>query len=98
MTQYNFSGRTVVVTGAARGIGHACIGRFLADGARCVLWDIDAKALSAAVAELKPHGPVAGMVVNVTRPAAVERAVRRIEKQFGGVDVLVNNAGIAGVS
>jgi NAD(P)-dependent dehydrogenase (short-subunit alcohol dehydrogenase family) len=98
MTTIDLKGRTAIVTGAARGIGFACIERFLASGARCVLWDVDPKALDTAKKALAGRGEIETTAVDITRPAQVRRAVAKCLKRFGGVDILVNNAGIAGVS
>jgi 2-dehydro-3-deoxy-L-rhamnonate dehydrogenase (NAD+) len=92
MTEIDLAGRSAVVTGAARGIGHAIAERLLASGARVVLWDMDAAAVEVAARALSDRGEVHAAVVNVTDDASIDAAVR----QFGGIDILVNNAGIAG--
>lgn len=98
MTTYNLKGRTAIVTGAARGIGLACVQRFLASGARCALWDIDPNALDAARATLQGQGEIETTAVDITNPAAVRGALDLCIRRFGSADILVNNAGIAGVS
>lgn len=98
MTTYNLKGRTAIVTGAARGIGLACVQRLLASGARCALWDIDPKALEAARTTLQGQGEIETTAVDITNPEAVRSALEICIQRFGSADILVNNAGIAGVS
>jgi glucose 1-dehydrogenase len=84
--------RIAIVTGAARGIGLACVRRFAAEGATVVLADLDDTAGSAAAAAL----PDALFVrTDVSRRADVEALVARTLERHGRIDALVNNAGIA---
>jgi 2-dehydro-3-deoxy-L-rhamnonate dehydrogenase (NAD+) len=96
MNQIDLKGRTAIVTGGARGIGFAAAQRLLASGASLVLWDIDAAALEEAVASLKQSGRVHAAVVDVTDEASIASAVDALINQTGKIDVLINNAGIAG--
>ena len=82
-----------VVTGAARGIGLASAQWFLDHGHRVVRLDRDAPALSASA--FSDPDTVLDVVCDVSEPAQVEAAVVTIERQFGRVDALVNNAGVA---
>ena len=93
MVQYDFSGRTAVVTGGAKGIGLG-IARLLADsGAAVVVWDLDPDPLrNNEVADSFE----AVFAVDVTEPARVEQAVQDTLAQMGAVDILVNNAGVSG--
>jgi rhamnulose-1-phosphate aldolase/alcohol dehydrogenase len=94
----SLAGRIALVTGGAGGIGTAIARRYLAEGAAVVLADIDAEALEARVAELgTAYGAenVRGALVDVTDEAAVERAFAETALAFGGLDILVSNAGIA---
>lgn len=85
-----FVRKVAVVTGAARGIGRAAAARFLADGWRVALLDIDPAiaGLPASEDAMPLHGDVAD-------EASVRAAFTRIGARFGRVDALVNNAGIA---
>jgi len=90
--------KRAIVTGAGRGIGRAIAAAFLREGARVVLNDINASLLDAAVAELDPDPQLYRTVVaDVSDPNAVRELVAQAREAFGGVDVLVNNAGIGGV-
>jgi 3-oxoacyl-[acyl-carrier protein] reductase len=92
------SGRVAIITGAARGIGKACAARFLAADARgVVIADIDADAGAACARELDPGGARALPVrADVAEWGSVQAMARAAIDRFGRVDVLVNNAGIAG--
>jgi NAD(P)-dependent dehydrogenase (short-subunit alcohol dehydrogenase family) len=85
--------RRVLVTGGASGIGEAAVARFLNDGARVVVIDRD----EAACRRLQERQPaLAGAIVaDVGDPAAVARAFDEVDRLLGGVDVLINNAGIS---
>ena len=96
MNQIDLKGRTAVVTGGARGIGYAAAQRLLASGASVVLWDVDAAALDEAVASLKHSGRVHTAVVDVTDEASIAKAVAALTGTGGKIDILINNAGIAG--
>lgn len=84
-------GKVAIVTGAASGIGEACAQAFARAGACVAMFDRDAAALSAAAAAI--DGALA-VVVDVAERKSVETGVRATCDAFGGVDVLVNSAGI----
>jgi rhamnulose-1-phosphate aldolase/alcohol dehydrogenase len=94
-------GRVALVTGGAGGIGSAIARRLLADGACVVLADIDRSALQQMVADLqRSHSAdrVRGVDADVTSEAAVNAAFAFASREFGGLDILVSNAGIASAS
>lgn len=85
-----------VVTGGAKGIGKTIVERFLAEGARVVLWDIDLPLAELTATSLDPSGEkVRPFKVDVTKEHEVEAAVHEVTGRFGRIDVLVNNAGIS---
>ena len=86
------SGRTAVVTGAARGIGLAVARKFLAEGCDVAMLDIDAETLARSAQAL---GGVLAIECDVAEPAQVSAAVAQTDARFGRIDALVNNAGIA---
>lgn len=92
------AGRIAIVTGGAGGIGKATAERLLGEGACVVLADIDEEALSAARDELSGRfskDVVRAVPMNVTNEEAVDDAYARMAVEFGGVDIVVSNAGIA---
>ena len=92
-------GASVVLTGAAGGIGRALARRFGAGGARIALLDLNQEALDGLAAELTAAGiDSLALACDVTDPDACRDAVADVVSAWGGVDVLVNNAGITHVS
>ena len=94
----SLAGRIALVTGGAGGIGQAIASRLMGEGACVVLADIDAQSLDAAVADFgKNFGKdvVSGVHVDVTNESKVEAAFHETVLAFGGLDILVANAGIA---
>ena len=87
--------RVVIVTGAAQGIGRACVERFLDEGARVVAGDVNAERLHATAGELEGRGALHAVPADVTRRADVARLVAEAVRVYGRVDVMVNNAGVA---
>ena len=94
MNRIDLDGRRAVVTGGAQGIGRAIAERLLASGASVILWDRDAGELGAAREALGRD--TRAVVVDVADPGSVERAAAETVGVVGRIDVLVNNAGIAG--
>jgi len=91
----NFATRTVALTGGAGGIGRALAARFARAGAKIVLLDVDAEGLAEAARELEARGhEVLAVQCDITRVEECRAAAERIEQRFGGVDVLINNAGL----
>jgi 3-oxoacyl-[acyl-carrier protein] reductase len=96
VNQYDLKGRRAVVTGGAQGFGRAIAERLLLSGARVSLWDRDAEVLPATARELSSLGEVITSLANVADASAVDAAAAAVARQFGGIDILVANAGIAG--
>ena len=92
MNAIDLKGRSAIVTGGAQGIGRAIAERLLASGAAVALWDRDAELLDETAGQLADHGDVSTAAVDVTDAEAVAATAER----HGGVDIMVNNAGIAG--
>lgn len=87
--------RNIIVTGSARGLGLAMAERFLEEGARVVLTDIDEAALKETAARLEAAGlPVTAKRADVTDEQQVDALVAHCVDTFGSLDVLINNAGI----
>ena len=96
MNKLDFAGRNAIVTGGAQGIGLAIVERLVASGARVRVWDRDAELLSRTVSKLGKS--VSGDAIDVTDANAIVRGTRSAFDALGKIDVLVNNAGIAGPS
>ncbi len=90
-----FQNQVVMITGAANGIGRACVQRFAREGANIASLDIDAEALEATAAECRELGVESfEKVCDVTDAEAVQDAVRMAKEKWGRIDVLVVAAGI----
>lgn len=89
------SGKVAAITGAARGIGRACAKRLLDDGVKVVISDVDAEGLAATAAELGRPEALRTIVGNVARRADVDAMVAAAVTEFGQLDIMVNNAGVA---
>jgi len=88
-------GKVAIITGAARGQGLAAAKLFAGEGAKVVINDLDADSVEAAVSEIKSAGgTVLGVPGDVADAGSVEGIVARTVREFGGLDVLYNNAGI----
>ena len=83
----------VLVTAGASGIGLATARAFVAEGARVLVCDVDRKALAALATS---DAGIAAVEADVADPAAVDRLFREVDTRLGGLDTLVNNAGVAG--
>lgn len=87
--------KVAIVTGAARGIGEAIVYRFVEEGAKVTLCDVDGEALSAVQANVREKGGVCLLSVgSIVDRDFVQTMVNRTVEQFGSLDVLVNNAAI----
>jgi gluconate 5-dehydrogenase len=92
---FSLRGRRALVTGSGQGLGFRLARGLASAGAAIVLNDIDSDRLAAAVAALRAEGvDTEGVLFNVARPDQVRPAIAELEARIGGVDVLVNNAGI----
>jgi 3-oxoacyl-[acyl-carrier protein] reductase len=86
--------KVCIITGAARGIGKATAIKFLENGAKVVICDLDDTIVQSTVNELSKYGKIAGFTVDVTKPDDIRYMVAEVLKKFERIDVLVNNAGI----
>lgn len=94
--QTSLEQRVGIVTGGARGIGYAIAERLLKEGASVCLWDMDATALAEAKTSLGYPEKVSIAQVDVTNEVSVAAAVQSTLHSWGKIDLLINNAGIAG--
>ena len=93
MQERNFSGKVIIITGAAGGLGSALCRRYAQAGARIAAMDLDEAKLNALVATL-PKGTLA-IAGNIADPAVCQHAVAQTLAHFGALDGLLNNAGIS---
>ena len=101
MLSRSVAGKRAIVTGAASGMGRATAQLFADEGMRVAVVDIGAEGVVAVVDEIRAaHGADAaeGFVVDVADPAALRQLVAEVVERFGGLDIVVNNAGISLIS
>ena len=94
--QIDLSGRNAIVTGGAQGFGRAITERFIASGARVAIWDRDTALAEKTARGLGDRAIVVGC--DVAEPADVDKARDATVKALGRIDILINNAGIAGAN
>lgn len=92
----HLGGQTAVVTGGSQGLGLAIATQLLADGANVSLWDQEPESLAHAAETLAAADRVHTAVVDVVSESLVDRARDATLERFGGISILVNNAGISG--
>ena len=97
MNEYNFKGRTAVITGGAQGFGFAISKKMINSGGKVIIWDIDKKAIEIAQKEINSKN-FSFQIVDITDFSNLEKSVGDLEKQFGKIDIFVNNAGMTGMN
>ena len=89
-------GLTVLVTGAASGMGRATARVFAAEGANVAVTDVSAEGVKSVAGEITTSGGTAkAWTLDVSDPKTIERAIPEMATHFGGLDIIVNNAGIS---
>lgn len=90
-------GRVAIVTGAASGMGLATAALFAREGARVVLTDLDQARCDACAEAIRAEGgEVLALALDIADASAIGRVVEEVARQLGGIDIIVNNAGIYG--
>ena len=97
MIKYDLNNRIAIVTGGAQGFGLAITERFIEAGAKVIIWDIEEKAAKNAIEKIKSEN-VSYQIVDVTNFETVNKNLSDVEKNFGKIDIFINNAGIAGMN
>ena len=92
---FNLEGKSVIVTGAGRGLGQAMANALAQAGAAVAIFDVNHEDADVAVNQIRAFGGHAiAVVIDVTDSQQVQTGIRTVAEAFGGVDVLVNNAGV----
>jgi NAD(P)-dependent dehydrogenase (short-subunit alcohol dehydrogenase family) len=86
--------KVAVVTGGTKGIGAAIARALLSEGAKVFICGRDSSLLASALEKLSPHGEVKGITCDVAVKSEVEAMLDECRRAFGGVDILINNAGV----
>lgn len=90
----DFSGKTVLVTGGSRGIGRAVVQAFASHGAAAAInYNTNRQAAEETIQSL-PGGPHLVVQADVTQPGSVQNLIETVTQKFGGLDIVVNNAGV----
>jgi len=92
----NLAGKAVVITGGTTGIGRATALRLASDGARVLIFGRHERELNDALEDLEAAGEVHGVTADQARHEDVQRVFKEADEQLGGVDILINNAAVAG--
>lgn len=96
---YSLEGKVAIVTGAARGIGMVVSEKLAENGASVALADVDKTRLDETVKEMQAKGlKVTGVIMDVRNNDSIRQAIEETVNTFGGLDIIVNNAGILGTS
>ena len=91
----SLKGKIALITGAASGIGHHIAKAYLDNGAKVVIADRDLKAAQGAAEQLSSKDKdIIGLEMDVTQEEQVNQAIQDTAQHFGGLDVLISNAGI----
>ena len=92
--EVNLKGQVAIITGAAQGIGKACARAMLKNGAKVIIADIVEDMGQAAAKELSSFGTCKFLSANIASLESVETLIKTVVKEFGHIDIFVNNAGV----
>ena len=97
MIQFDLKNRVAVITGGAQGFGFSIAERFIQSGAIVIIWDLDEEAAKKAKEKLKSDN-FSYQILDVTNSDQIEQNLKEVETKFNKIDILINNAGIAGLN
>ena len=97
MNNLDLNNRTAIITGGAQGFGFAISKRLIQSGAKVIIWDIDEVTAKKAEKEIDSKN-FSYQIVDVTDFDKIEKAIKDLEKDFGKIDIFVNNAGMTGMN
>ena len=97
MNNFDLKNKVAIVTGGAQGFGFAITEKFLASGAKVLIWDIDEKEANVALKKLNNEN-CSYQKVDVNNFNDIEQTLKQIESSHGKIDIFINNAGITGMN
>jgi len=97
MINFNLENRVAIVTGGAQGFGYAITERFIKSGAKVIIWDIDENEAKKALEKISSKN-LSYQIVDVGNFEVINKNLLQIEKNFGKIDIFINNAGMAGLN
>ena len=97
MNNFDLKNKVAIVTGGAQGFGFAITEKFLASGAKVLIWDIDEKEANVALKKLNSEN-CSYQKVDVNNFNDIEKTLKQIESSHGKIDIFINNAGITGMN
>ena len=95
MIKFDLTNRVAIVTGGAQGFGYAITERFIKSGAKVIIWDIDENESKKALETISSKN-LSYQIVDVSNFEVINKNLLQIEKNFGKIDIFINNAGITG--
>tara|TARA_Y100001936_G_scaffold78750_1_gene77150 strand:+ start:2314 stop:3063 length:750 start_codon:yes stop_codon:yes gene_type:complete len=97
MNNFDLKNKVAIVTGGAQGFGFAITEKFLASGAKVLIWDIDEKEANVALKKFNNEN-CSYQKVDVNNFNDIEKTLKQIESSHGKIDIFINNAGITGMN
>ena len=97
MIKFDLTNRVAIVTGGAQGFGYAITERFIKSGAKVIIWDIDENESKKALETISSEN-LSYQIVDVSNFEVINKNLLQIEKNFGKIDIFINNAGMAGLN
>ena len=97
MINFDLNNRVAIVTGGAQGFGFAITERFIKSGAKVVIWDIDENEAKKALSKINSENCL-NQKVDVTNFKDIQDNIKKVEKEFGKIDIFINNAGMTGMN
>ena len=97
MINFDLNNRVAIVTGGAQGFGLAITERFIKSGAKVVIWDIDENEAKKALSKINSENCL-NQKVAVTNFKDIQDNIKKVEKEFGKIDIFINNAGMTGMN
>ena len=97
MIKFDLTNKVAIVTGGAQGFGYAITERFIKSGAKVIIWDIDENESKKALEKISSKN-LSYQIVDVSNFEVINKNLLQIEKNFGKIDIFINNAGMAGLN